>query len=117
MGKMHIQGKSNNLILWIVGVFFLNWYKKKITFEKLHVRNIWVCEIDNLKLNQSEIKFDSTSKENILLLFSSIVFLFVCLVFFPFCIFLFQKINTSQPSALIYENTSLKSENHTINVS
>lgn len=101
-------------------VFFKNWYKKKITFEKLHVRNIWVCEIDNLKLNQSEIKFDSTSKENILLLFSSIVScLFVCLGGFGgfFCIFLFQEMITSQPSALIYENTSLNSENHTINVS
>lgn len=78
-----------------------------------------MCEIDNLKLNQSEIKFDSTSKENILLLFSSIV---SCLFVWGVlggggCIFLFQEINTSQPSALIYENTSLKSENHTINVS
>lgn len=97
--------------------FFLNWYKKKITFEKLHVRNIWVCEIDNLKLNQSEIKFDSTSKENILLLFSSIVSCLVVCLGGGGCIFLFQEINTSQPSALIYENTSLKSENHTINVS
>lgn len=30
---------------------FLNWYKKKIIFEKLYVRNIWVCEFDNFKFN------------------------------------------------------------------